>query len=157
MLRVSGQCPALRGRSVLWRASSWRCASTGPEPVKAGIAELRRHVTRTRAEFRGTLASGPEVTWYTGSVLETGRLNGRSEHPAEKDIFRASRGSPMARFPVYDTPRFVAGNFTGTNVVGPAPLRHAVESAILAMPRAKCDGCVLKEGDDPFRLELAEK
>ncbi|CAE8625005.1 unnamed protein product [Polarella glacialis] len=136
---------------------------------------LRAAVTQKRAElladtFPARIAvkfreapQGARLRWGRGHLGSAARAAAEereaAERLAERQVTHAVGRSPIGLYPVYDCPRQVAGVFTGTKVLQPAALRHALIEAAKSAPRSAAgDGrAFLADGSDKVCFEEIEE
>mmetsp|Transcript_22083 Transcript_22083/g.38892 ORF Transcript_22083/g.38892 Transcript_22083/m.38892 type:complete len:193 (+) Transcript_22083:43-621(+) len=109
---------------------------------EAAAETLRSTLSRRREQLAGSVVPGGFSPASRVASLEESAAEA-NERLAGEQMRRAVCGSLIGLYPVYDIPRMVEGNFTGTKVVAPAALRYAIAEAAVRAPRVGGDGRVL--------------
>mmetsp|Transcript_16631 Transcript_16631/g.25199 ORF Transcript_16631/g.25199 Transcript_16631/m.25199 type:complete len:158 (-) Transcript_16631:85-558(-) len=110
-----------------------------------------------------TSAKGAKLRYGRGPLADAAREAAKrqeiAERIAERKVQNAVGTSLIGLYPVYDHRRQVAGDFTGTRVLQPAALRHALGESHLAAARVAADGKSLAASspDDDAEFEEIEE
>ncbi|CAE7455412.1 moaC [Symbiodinium microadriaticum] len=100
---------------------------------------------------------GPRLRFGRGALGSAARAAAERREIEEAEvrlsIQRSIGKAPIGLYPVYDIPRQVATEFTGTKVLQPASLQHSLAEAARNVKWSASDGAALVRGDMAEQIE----
>eukprot|EP00933_Yihiella_yeosuensis_P016283 TRINITY_DN13978_c0_g1_i1.p1 TRINITY_DN13978_c0_g1~~TRINITY_DN13978_c0_g1_i1.p1 ORF type:complete len:186 (+),score=36.32 TRINITY_DN13978_c0_g1_i1:27-560(+) len=134
--------------SQRWQSSARPAAAQLRETLTGKRVSLVANLVPQRPLPKAVQPEGARLRWGRGPLGSVARAAEKEREVAEREVEmslqRSAARSPIGLYPIYDCPRQVAGTFTGTKVLSPASLRHALAEAHRSVPRAGMDGKVLR-------------